>query len=228
MTALPTPARRSAAAALALACALTLAACGTEGDPAPAGGANTVSKEGDASPYKGTELDQPFAKPDLKLTDDEGRPFDLRKDTEGRSVLLFFGYTNCPDVCPTTLSDIALALREQPKEVREKTSVVFVSTDPERDTPKVLDKWLASFDDSYIGLTGDLNQVKTAAKGLGIAVEDPKKHHDGTVTSDHGAQTLAFLPTTNQGHVVYTSDTPVASFTHDLPLLARGKQSPAS
>ncbi|NED19834.1 SCO family protein [Streptomyces sp. SID9913] len=220
--------RRAAAAGLALAATLTLAACGQQDAPASAGEAPaSVSQAGDASPYKGTELDRPFAKPDLKLTDDQGKPFDLRKDTAGRSVLLFFGYTNCPDVCPTTLSDVALALREQPEEVREKTSVVFVSTDPERDTPKVLDKWLASFDASYTGLTGDLEQVKTAAKSLGITVDDPKHHDDGTVTSSHGPQLVAFLPTTNQGHVVYSSGTPTASFAHDLPLLARGKQSTA-
>ncbi|MGW7405559.1 SCO family protein [Streptomyces sp. NPDC054833] len=71
----------------------------------------------------------------------------------------------------------------RPGKVRDKTSAVFVSTDPERDTPEVPDQWLASFDNSFVGLTGDLGQVKTAAKGLAVTVEHPEHHHEGTVTS---------------------------------------------
>ncbi|MFE5957963.1 MULTISPECIES: SCO family protein [Streptomyces] len=224
MTAYTLRPRRAAAAVLALAAAFSLAACGQDTSGPHHKAKAGVDRIGGASPYKGTELTSPFAKPELKLTDHKGKPFDLRRNTAGRTVLLFFGYTSCPDVCPTTLGDIALALREQPKDVREKTDVVFVSTDPERDSPQVLDKWLASFDESFIGLTGDMDQVKRAALGLGISVEDPKKHHDGTVTSDHGAQTVAFLPTDNKAHVIYTSNTPIADFTHDLPLLARSER----
>lgn len=216
--------RPAVAAALALAASLALTACGSS-EPATSGNGAVVSQEEDRSLYKGTEVDTAFAKPDLVFTDTEGKRFDLREQTAGRAVLLFFGYTNCPDVCPTTLGDLALALREQPKDVRDKTDVVFVSTDPDRDTPQVLKKWLASFDKDFIGLRGDVQQVKKAALSLGIEVEEPETHHDGSVHSSHGAQVPAFLPTDDKAHVLYTSNTPMKSFAHDLPLLAKGKQS---
>ncbi|MGK5448979.1 SCO family protein [Streptomyces radiopugnans] len=219
--------RRAAAAALALTAALTLTACGQDA-PAPPGEAKPgISRSGDASPYKGTEITTPFAKPDLQLTDDQGKPFDLREDTAGRTVLLFFGYTNCPDVCPTTMGDLATALARQPQSVRDNVEVVFVTTDPERDTPASLDKWLAAFGENFTGLSGDLAKVKKAALSVGISVDDPTEHHDGTVTSDHGTQVIAFTPGDDQGRVVYTSGTTADDFAHDLPLLARGARTDA-
>ncbi|WP_051814944.1 SCO family protein [Streptomyces iakyrus] len=220
--------QRAAVAALTVAAAVALSACSSTAPAASSQDAD-VARASDDTLYRGSELQAPyFSKPDLLLTDTTGQPFDLRKKTAGRAVLLFFGYTNCPDVCPTTLSDVALALKEQPHDVRDKTDVVFVTTDPERDTPQVLKKWLASFDASFTGLSGDLEKIKAAARPLGISVEDPKKHHDGTVTSSHGGQVMAFLPTDDKAHVVYLTDTPLKTFTHDLPLLARGKQTDAA
>ncbi|MET9817306.1 MULTISPECIES: SCO family protein [Streptomyces] len=213
--------RLAAAAALTLAAALALTACGSSTAHHQNEGQAVVSQAADNSPYKGTELSDPFTKPDLVLTDTRGKQFDLRKQTDGRTMLLFFGYSNCPDICPTTMGDVAVALKKQPQQVRDKTQVVFVTTDPERDTPAKLGSWLKGFDKTFIGLSGDLPQVKKAALGVGISVEDPKKHHDGTVTSDHGAQVLAFTPD-GKGRVVYTSGTTVEDFANDLPLLAKG------
>jgi protein SCO1/2 len=104
---------------------------------------------------------------------------------------------------------------------RDNVQVVFVTTDPERDTPKSLGKWLTAFGENFTGLSGDLAKVKKAALSVGISVEDPKKHHDGTVTSDHGTQVIAFTPKDNQGRVVYTHGTTVDDFAHDLPLLVK-------
>ncbi|AWZ05817.1 MULTISPECIES: SCO family protein [unclassified Streptomyces] len=216
--------RTACAATLALAAALTLTACGSSQPHHPGTADQVVSRPAGSSPYKGTELSKPFAKPALVLTGADGQPFDLRERTAGRTVLLFFGYSSCPDVCPTTMGDVAVALGKQPQEIRDNTQVVFVTTDPERDTPAALDKWLDAFSPSFIGLSGNLEQVKKAAIGVGIAIEDPKKHHDGSVTSDHGAQVLAFTPD-GEGRVVYTSGTTVDDFTHDLPLLAKNTRS---
>ncbi|MEW2635516.1 SCO family protein [Streptomyces sp. NPDC048389] len=173
------------------------------------------------SPYRGNALENPFAKPELVLTDGAGQPFDLRKQTAGKTTLVFFGYTNCPDVCPTTVGDISVALAKQTAEVRDSVRVVFVTTDPERDTPESLKKWLAGFGPNFTGLSGDLERVKKAALSLGISVEDPKRRHDGTVTSAHGAQVAASLLADDKAHVVYTSGTTVEDFAHDLPLLAK-------
>lgn len=163
-----------------------------------------------------------FDMPDLVLPDTSGQPFDLRQRTAGKTTLLFFGYTSCPDVCPTTMGDIAVAMQKLPADEQAKINVVFVSTDPQVDTPKVLRTWLDSFDKNFIGLTGDLQKVKAAALSLGILVEDPVVNKDGTVTSSHGAQVLAFQPSDNKAHLVYLSNTSQDVFAHDLPLLAKG------
>lgn len=214
--------RPAVAAALALTAALVLTACGSSGAAKSGDGSVTVSQQNADSPYQGTVLAQHFDKPDLVLNDTSGQPYDLRRSTAGRTTLLFFGYTSCPDVCPTTMGDIAVALQTLPADQRKKIDVVFVSTDPARDTPKVLRTWLDSFDKDFIGLTGDLTKVKSAAKSLGILVEDPVVNKDGTVTSSHGAQVLAYLPSDDKAHLLYLSNSSVAVFSHDLPLLAKG------
>ncbi|MFB6887923.1 SCO family protein [Kitasatospora sp. NPDC056327] len=216
----PRSARLAGAAAVALAAALTLTACGSDG-----GGSGTAAKvvrQKADSPYEGTVLGKNFEKPDLQLTDTSGQPYDLRRQTAGRTTLLFFGYTSCPDVCPTTMGDIGVAMKKLSPEERQKVSIVFVSTDPQRDTPQVLRTWLDSMGSDFIGLTGDLEKVKVAAKTLGILIEDPVTNGDGTVTSTHGAQVLAFLPSDDKAHLLYLSGTEVKTFEHDLPLLAKG------
>ncbi|MFJ9951452.1 SCO family protein [Kitasatospora sp. NPDC091207] len=216
----PRTARLAGAAAVALAAALTLTACGSDGG----GGTSPakVTRQKADSPYQGTVLGKNFDKPDLQLTDTAGQPYDLRQKTTGRSTLLFFGYTSCPDVCPTTMGDIGVAMTKLSPEERQKVDVVFVSTDPQRDTPQVLRTWLDSMGKDFIGLTGDLAKVKAAAKSLGILIEDPVVNADGTVTSTHGAQVLAFLPSDDKAHVLYLSGTEEKTYEHDLPLLARG------
>ncbi|MFI2608099.1 SCO family protein [Kitasatospora sp. NPDC018619] len=216
---MPRTTRLAGAAALALAAALTLSACGSSGGDS---GTAKVTRQKEDTPYQGTKLAKNFDKPDLQLTDTSGRPFDLRRQTDGKATLLFFGYTSCPDVCPTTMGDIGVAMKALPAEERQKINVVFVSTDPDRDTPTVLRTWLDSMGSDFIGLTGDLAKVKTAARSLGIMIEDPVVNADGTVTSTHGAQVLAFLPSDDKAHVLYMSGTEEKTYEHDLPLLAKG------
>ncbi|MFD4660181.1 SCO family protein [Kitasatospora sp. NPDC058444] len=211
--------RLAGAAALALAAVLTLSACGSSGGDSTAA---KVTRQKEDTPYQGTKLAKNFEKPDLQLTDTSGKPFDLRQQTNGKATLLFFGYTSCPDVCPTTMGDIGVAMKALPEADRQKVKVVFVSTDPQRDTPQVLRTWLDSMGSDFIGLTGDLAKVKTAAKSLGIMIEDPVVNGDGTVTSTHGAQVLAFLPSDDKAHVLYMSGTEEKTYEHDLPLLAKG------
>jgi protein SCO1/2 len=208
------------AAALALAAALSLSACGSSGGSTD--GAAKVTRETSNSPYQGTVLSKHFDKPDLVLPDTSGQPYDLRKETAGHPTLLFFGYTSCPDVCPTTMGDIGVAMSKLSPEDQKKIDVVFVSTDPVRDTPKVLRTWLDSMGKSFVGLTGDLTKVKAAARTLGIMVEDPIVNKDGSVTSTHGAQVLAYLPSDDKAHLLYLSGSSTETYTHDLPLLAKG------
>ncbi|MFJ5230114.1 SCO family protein [Kitasatospora sp. NPDC088391] len=209
------------AAALVLGASLALSACSSSGDGGSEGAAKVV-RPASTSKYQGTVLNKHFDKPDLVLDDTSGQPYDLRARTAGRTVLLFFGYTSCPDVCPTTMGDIGVAMSKLTAEQRQKLDIVFVSTDPQRDTPQVLRTWLDSMGKDFVGLTGDLAKVKAAAKPLGILVEDPVVDAKGAVTSTHGAQVLAFLPADDKAHLLYMSGTATGVYQHDLALLADG------
>lgn len=96
--------------------------------------------------------------PDFSLMDQDGRPFHLG-DQRGSEVVLFFGYTHCPDICPATLSQIAQAMRELTPEERSKIRVAFVTLDPDRDDPATLRRFVRIFDRSFYGLTGTQQQL---------------------------------------------------------------------
>ena len=114
--------------------------------------------------YNGTVLDPPLPLPDFELAAADGQPFHL-SDVEGDIALVYFGYTFCPDVCPLTLVDVKKALAEL--EGRERVHVVFVSVDPERDTPEVLARYMNAFDPAFVGLTDDFEKVQAVMKPFG-------------------------------------------------------------
>lgn len=197
---------------------VSVAGCGTS---RPAGAAAIISDPATRSPYRGTVLQVPLKEPDVRLTDTGGHTFDLRARTKGKLTLLYFGYTHCPDVCPTTMADLAATLRQLPAAQQARIAVVFVTSDPARDTPGVIRQWLDSFNASFIGLTGPFPVIQTAAKSVGVPIVAPvTKGNDYQVT--HGAEVLAFDPTDQLAHVVYTSGTTSADYAHDLPVLLSG------
>ncbi|MGP9019732.1 SCO family protein [Streptomyces sp. BR1] len=209
-----------AAIAFAVAAALTLTACGGGDDKAKSPVAD-VSTDADSN-KAGTVLDRPFTKPDFVLTDTQGKKFDFRERTKGKPTLIYFGYTNCPDVCPLTMSNIAIAKKRLPKADQDKLQVVFVTTDPERDTPDSLGKWLKAQDPSFIGLTGDFPTIQAGARSIGIGI-DPATKKDGKVVSMHGAQVIAFSPKTDQGYVLYGDTATAEDYTKDLPKIITGE-----
>ncbi|KOU32868.1 hypothetical protein ADK52_01155 [Streptomyces sp. WM6372] len=210
---------RVTVAALVAAAALTLTACGDETPKTDA----VTSLTGQAKAGKATVLDRPFDKPELVLTDTTGKPWNLREQTKGKPTLIYFGYTNCPDVCPLTMSNVAVAKKALPKEDQDKLQVVFVTTDPERDTPESLGAWLKAQDPSFTGLTGDFATIQAAARKLGIGIEAPKKLADGKVVSMHGAQVIAFSPKNDEGYLLYGEGTTVDDYTKDLPKIVKGE-----
>ncbi|MER7461726.1 SCO family protein [Streptomyces sp. NPDC097981] len=210
---------RVTVAALAAAAALALTACG--GEPAKPGAVTQITGQSKAG--SATVLDRPFDKPELVLTDTTGKPWNLREQTKGKPTLIYFGYTNCPDVCPLTMSNIAVAKKALPKADQDKLQVVFVTTDPERDTPDSLGSWLRSQDPSFTGLTGDFATIQAAARKLGIGIEAPKKEADGSVVSMHGAQVIAFSPKSDEGYLLYGEGTTVDDYTKDLPKIIKGE-----
>jgi protein SCO1/2 len=209
-----------AAAALLAAATLTLSACGSgnDDDNAPI----AVVSGGTESNKPATVLDQPFDKPALVLTDTHGKKYDLREETKGHPTLVYFGYTHCPDICPATMSNIAVAKKALPKAEQDALKVVFVTTDPDRDTPAELGKWLKGIDPAFIGLTGDFAKVQAAARSLGIAVEPTKKDKNGKLVSMHGTQVVAFSPKTDAGYVLYGENASADDYTRDLPKLVKG------
>lgn len=209
-----------AAAALLAAATLTLSACG--GRQAGSSTVSAVSQESGTS-GPATVLDRPWDKPGLVLTDTHGKKYDLRKETQGHPTLLYFGYTHCPDICPTTMSNIAVAAQKSltPAQ-RDDLRVVFVTTDPGRDTPAALGSWLKGIDPRFIGLTGDFKSVQAAARSVGISVEPTTKDKNGKLVSVHGTQVLAFSPKDNGGYVLISDSATVDDYIKDLPKLVEG------
>ncbi|MBT2454046.1 SCO family protein [Streptomyces sp. ISL-86] len=210
---------RVTVAALAAAAVLTLTACGGETPKSD----SVTQITGQSKAGAATVLDRPFSKPGLVLTDTTGKPWNLREQTKGKPTLIYFGYTNCPDVCPLTMSNIAVAKKALPKADQDKLQVVFVTTDPERDTPESLGSWLKAQDPSFIGLTGDFATIQAGARSLGIGIEPAKKEADGSVVSMHGAQVIAFSPKTEEGYLLYGESTTVDDYTKDLPKIVKGE-----
>jgi protein SCO1/2 len=138
--------------------------------------------EGPEDVYAGFDLAEPYRRPSFTLTDSTGAPFDFKAQTAGRPTLLFFGYTDCPDICPTTMADVAVALRTVDPAIAEQVQVVFVTTDPATDTPEVLGEYLGRFDADlpvgFVGLTGDQEAIEQAqlAAGVPLAEDDGRAH----------------------------------------------------
>jgi protein SCO1 len=163
-----------------------------------------------------------MAMPDLVLTDTTGRPYDLRAETAGRPALLFFGYASCPDICPVHLSVIAQAM-DQARISTDRLSVVFVSADPARDTPELMGEYLAAFDPGFVGLTGDLDAVKSAIRSLRLpepTYDEPDER--GFYLVGHPAAVVAF-DASGQARRLYPFGTRRAQWVHDLPMLLRGE-----
>lgn len=144
-------------------------------------------------PWHGTHLEgggSPL--PDVTLTDQDGNPYNLARDPATPAVALFFGYTNCPDVCPGIMADMATAKRRLPEGLVDDVTLIVVTTDPARDTPEVLKSYLSRVDDTFIGLTGDLEAIKPAALSLGIDITEGRQLPSGGYEVDHGTYVLGF------------------------------------
>ena len=118
------------------------------------------------------------------LTDQNGKPFSDR-DLKGRPFLVFFGFTHCPDVCPTTLFDVSEVLRRLGPEA-ERVRALFITVDPERDTPDKIKDYLSSFDPHLIGLTGDADAIAATAKAYRVYTKKVPVE-GGAYTMDHTA-----------------------------------------
>lgn len=175
-----------------------------------------------AAEWKGVYLEQPQPRPDFTLTDTDGRTYDFAAETSGQLTLLFFGYTSCPDVCPIQMATLAAAL-EQPS--MPDPIVVFVTTDPERDTPERLRSWL---DDKIgpdaIGLRGTPEEIRAAEDAAQVPpsvrqTEDGREPGPGEdYEVGHASQVIAYTPD-DLAHVLYPFGVRRQDWQADLPKL---------
>lgn len=148
----------------------------------------------DPAPFSGTVLEAPYQVPDIDLTDTDGEPFSLAADTDERLTLVFFGYVNCPDICPAVLNHLASALTRLDDADREDVQVVFVTSDPERDTPEAIRTYLDRYDESFVGLTSDLDTIVEVGRDLAVGIDrqDPGGHTTTIIGIDSGDEAPVF------------------------------------
>lgn len=173
----------------------------------------------DRAQLRGRVLPKPLPRPDFTLTDTAGDGFDFRAETRGKVVLLFFGYTHCPDVCPIHMANIAAALGQVGWQTRRRVKVVFVTTDPDRDTPERIREWLDRFDPAFVGLRGTVEEVAAIQAELNLPPSVIPSEPATGYEVGHAAQVLAFSPS-GVATVAYPFGTRQADWVHDLPLLA--------
>ena len=128
----------------------------------------------------------------FSLTDHNGQPRTLA-DFKGKVVLVFFGFTQCPDVCPTTLSEIA-QLKQALGPDGERVQGIFISVDPERDTPAIMKEYMANFDPTFLALNAPLDQLPDVAKSFKIYYKKVEGKTPTSYTMDHSAGSYVYDP----------------------------------
>ena len=200
--------RRRALGALLAVAAMALTGCGGAADDPPVSVASS-----DNGGYHGTHLDDPYVVPDVTLSDDTGKPYSLAKDPAPLKVV-FFGYTNCPDICQAVMSTIASAVTRLDAEQRKQVQVVFVTTDPARDTGPELRSYLARFDPAFTGVTGDLQQIIALGDPLKVYIDKGQKLPSGGYEVDHS--TYVFGVTGDRAQTIWTQGTSPAAMAADI------------
>ncbi len=170
--------------------------------------------------YRGGLVTPPLPKPGFTLTDTSGAPFDFRDRTEGYVTLLFFGYTYCPDQCPMHMATLGSAMKQLPPGTADRVKLVFVTTDPARDTPAVLRHWLDLFDKRFIGLTGTEAAIEAVQRATGVPPATKPGPRTGNYAVNHANFVLAYTKD-NLAHVIYPGGVTQDDWVHDLPLLLR-------
>jgi protein SCO1/2 len=185
-----------------------------------------------ARPYTfhGSLIDPAVAATDFTLTDQNGQPFRL-SEQKGKAALLFFGYTNCPDACPTTLTQFK-KIRAQLGKDADEVQFVLITVDPERDTSDRLRDYLSGFDPTFIGLTSSVAEMETVWQAYGVYRE---KHPVEDATSGAGGHTHAgedyvvdhttrIYAIDRRGNLrlTYTIDTATEDVTQDVQQLLKG------
>src|SRR5210317_758313 len=177
----------------------------------------TLRMQTPAEPQTALVLPAPNPVPEFSLVDQHGNPAG-RSVFEGQWDLVFFGFTHCPDICPTTLQVLATAkaaLEEQGQSPLPR--IVLVSVDPARDTPEIMGEYVDYFGDGNLGITGTLEEISKLTAGLGIYFEKQSADGDNYVV-DHSAAVLVIDPD-GDFHALFSGPHFVENYVHDLPII---------
>ena len=174
----------------------------------------------EAPKFRSTDITGADFGKELALTGHDGKPRTLA-DFRGKAVVLFFGYTHCPDICPTTLADMAAVMKALGPDAA-RVQVLFVTVDPERDTPEMLAKYVPSFDPAFLGLSGDAAAVQRAAKEFKIFYEKRPGKALGAYTVDHSGQSYV-LDAQGRLRLVVRHDRIAQDLAEDLRALLKEK-----
>jgi protein SCO1/2 len=186
-----------------------LAGCGSSGGSDPA---VTGVKISDDDGYHGIHLDKTYAVADEKLVDTSGKAFELA--TQPRRTLGFCGYTNCPASCQVVMSTLASAITKLSPDERRQVQVAFVTTDPARDTRRVMRRYLERYNKDFVGVTGPLRSIVTLAKPMGIDILKGQKLASGGYEVEHTTNVIAVRR--GQGDLVWTASTSPSDVADDL------------
>jgi protein SCO1 len=170
-----------------------------------------------AGDLHGTILDPPFTVSKQDLVDTDGNVYSLATNTHKPLTLVFFGYTNCPDICGTVMGNLASAMTRLDDRDRAQVDVVFVTTDPERDTGPVLRRYLDRFDTSFIGLTGPIDQI--AAVGRSVAVGMGQKLPTGGYDVNAHTTQVTGIDSDDEAPIYWGRSTSSLQFAQDIHTL---------
>ena len=168
------------------------------------------------APVKATYLPEPRPLPEFSLLDHNGQTF-TRDDLVGDWQLVFFGFTNCPDICPATLQQLAIARNRVVAEGGRFPGIILVSVDPERDTPQILSRYIANFGADVVGVTGEPEELTKLTRPLGIYFAKTSAS-DSDYSVDHSSVVL-LIDKAAAWRALFGAPHDVASFVHDVPLL---------
>lgn len=169
--------------------------------------------------FNGTSYNEPYpTAPQIELTKSNGETFRLN-DQKGKIVLLFFGYTSCPDVCPTTLAELKLVLDDLGNKA-ESVEVVFVSVDPKRDTPEKIQNYVEHFNPGFVGLSGSMYELEPIWKQYGIFREEVESNSALGYIVNHTARTY-LVDADGNLRLSYGFQTPVEDIVSDLKTLLK-------
>jgi len=169
--------------------------------------------------FRGTAYGEPYpVAPEIELKQSDGEVFRL-SDQKGKIVLLFFGYTSCPDVCPTTLAELKL-VHEQLESRAGNVQVVFISVDPEHDTPEAIQGYVSRFNPSFVGLTGSMDELTGVWDGYGVFREIVETDSALGYIVNHTARVI-LVDADGNLRLSYGFQTPVDDIVHDLKILLK-------